>query len=151
MASETQKAGWDLLPDSDRERAAAILAACPQLGSVEAALAFSTRLLMAYRLPEADARTVAHCLVRADLRGVDTHGIQYLPHYLGRVEKGLINPTPKLKMEQATAYFKNSSVEIMPKKEALLLGRELVPAFEAGCRDDDAPRQARRHFDADGG
>lgn len=70
--------------------------------SVEAALAFSTRLLMAYRLPEADARTVAHCLVRADLRGVDTHGIQYLPHYLGRVEKGLINPTPKLKMEQAT-------------------------------------------------
>ena len=39
MASETQKAGWDLLPDADWERAAAILAACPQLGSVEAALA----------------------------------------------------------------------------------------------------------------
>ena len=70
--------------------------------SVDDALAFATRLLMAYRLPEADARTVAHCLVRADLRGVDTHGIQYLPHYLGRVEKGLINPTPRLKVEQVT-------------------------------------------------
>ena len=39
MASETQKAGWDLLPVADRERAAAMLAACPQLGSADAALA----------------------------------------------------------------------------------------------------------------
>lgn len=39
MVSETQKAGWDLLLAADRERAAAILAACPQLGSVDAALA----------------------------------------------------------------------------------------------------------------
>ena len=70
--------------------------------SMDSALDFATRLLMAYRLPEADAEVVAHCLVRADMRGVDTHGIQYLPHYLGRVEKGLINPTPKLKIEQVT-------------------------------------------------
>ena len=59
---------------------------------VAEATAFAVRLLMAHKLPEADARTVAHCLVLADLRGVDTHGIQYLPHYLGRVDKGLINP-----------------------------------------------------------
>lgn len=39
MASDTQKAGWDLLPDAERDRAAAILAACPYLGSVDAALA----------------------------------------------------------------------------------------------------------------
>ena len=70
--------------------------------AVDDALSFATRLLMAYKLPEPDAKTVAHCLVRADLRGVDTHGVQYLPHYLGRVEKGLINPTPKLKVEART-------------------------------------------------
>jgi LDH2 family malate/lactate/ureidoglycolate dehydrogenase len=67
------------------------------------ATAFATRLLMAYRLSETDAATVAHCLVRADLRGVDTHGIQYLPHYLGRVEKGLINPKPDLQLEQKSS------------------------------------------------
>jgi GNAT superfamily N-acetyltransferase len=39
VATETQKAGWDLLPAADRERAAALLAACPQLGSADAALA----------------------------------------------------------------------------------------------------------------
>lgn len=67
--------------------------------TVENATAFAVRLLKAHGLPEGDARTVAHCLVRADLRGVDTHGIQYLPHYLGRVDKGLINPRPALKIE----------------------------------------------------
>ena len=70
--------------------------------SVADAMAFTTRLLMAHQLPEADAKTVAHCLVRADLRGVDTHGIQYLEHYLDRVEKGLINPRPNLQVEQKT-------------------------------------------------
>lgn len=71
--------------------------------SVEQATAFAVRLLMAHKLPEADAKVVAHCLVLADLRGVDTHGIQYLPHYLGRVDKGLINPRPELKLEKKTS------------------------------------------------
>jgi LDH2 family malate/lactate/ureidoglycolate dehydrogenase len=73
-----------------------------RFATADDATAFAVRLLTAYRLPADDAATVAHCLVRADLRGVDTHGIQYLPHYLGRVEKGLINPTPDLQLEQKT-------------------------------------------------
>jgi LDH2 family malate/lactate/ureidoglycolate dehydrogenase len=64
--------------------------------------AFGRRLLIAHGLPEADAAVVAGCLVRADLRGVDTHGLQYLPHYLERVRRGLINPRPDLKVEQVT-------------------------------------------------
>jgi LDH2 family malate/lactate/ureidoglycolate dehydrogenase len=70
--------------------------------TVEDATQFAVRLMMAFKVPEADARTIAHCLVLADLRGVDTHGIQYLPHYLGRVDKGLINPRPELAIEQKT-------------------------------------------------
>ena len=54
----------------------------------EAAEAFCRRLLVAHDLPEADAATVARCLVKADLRGVDTHGLQTLPHYLDRVRRG---------------------------------------------------------------
>src|SRR3546814_15652422 len=57
---------------------------------------------MANGVPERDAQIVADCLVRADLRGVDTHGIQYLPQYLGRVRKGLVNPAPNLKVEKTT-------------------------------------------------
>jgi LDH2 family malate/lactate/ureidoglycolate dehydrogenase len=64
--------------------------------------AFGRRLLIAHGLPEEDAAIVAGCLVRADLRGIDTHGLQYLPHYLDRVRKGLINPRPDLTVERVT-------------------------------------------------
>src|ERR1700721_3410438 len=68
----------------------------------EAAEIFGRRLLVAHDLPEEDAATVARCLVKADLRGVDTHGLQTLPHYLDRVRRGLINPRPNLKVERVT-------------------------------------------------
>ena len=74
----------------------------PFYATVEAAEAFGRRLLLAHGLPEKDADIVASCLVRADLRGVDTHGLQYLPHYLNRVRRGLINPKPDLKVERVT-------------------------------------------------
>lgn len=64
--------------------------------------AFGQRLLTAAGLPEADAAIVADCLVRADLRGVDTHGLQLLPHYLKRVRLGLVNARPELKVEPVT-------------------------------------------------
>jgi LDH2 family malate/lactate/ureidoglycolate dehydrogenase len=68
----------------------------------ELAEAFGRSLLLAHGLPEEDAATVARCLVKADLRGVDTHGLQTLPHYLERVRRGLINPCPDLKVQRIT-------------------------------------------------
>jgi LDH2 family malate/lactate/ureidoglycolate dehydrogenase len=68
----------------------------------EEAEAFGRRLLLHHGLPAADAATVARCLVRADLRGVDTHGLQFLPHYLARVRAGLINPRPSLTPKRVT-------------------------------------------------
>ncbi len=62
----------------------------------EEADAFAKALLTAHGVPKKDAATVAACLVRADLRGVDTHGLTRLPGYLDRVRRGLINPKPKL-------------------------------------------------------
>src|SRR4029077_11215776 len=59
-------------------------------------------LLIAHGLPANDAKTVAHCLVHADLRGVDTHGICRLPGYLDRLRRGLINATPKLAPRRVT-------------------------------------------------
>jgi len=68
----------------------------------EAADAFVRRLLATHGVPEQDAATVAACLVSADLRGVDTHGIARLPGYLDRLRRGLINPRPQLAPQRVT-------------------------------------------------
>src|SRR4029079_10782388 len=70
--------------------------------SAEAAEAFTKQLMLAHGLPELDAEIVAHCLVSAHLRGVDTHGIARLPVYLDRVRRGLINAKPNLEPERVT-------------------------------------------------
>ena len=74
----------------------------PFYAAVEAAEAFGRRLLVAHGLSEEDAAIMAGCLVRADLRGVDTHGLQFLPQYLDRVRRGLVNPKPNLVVERVT-------------------------------------------------
>jgi LDH2 family malate/lactate/ureidoglycolate dehydrogenase len=68
--------------------------------AADAALEFVARILVAEGIPPPDARTIAACLVRADLRGVDTHGISRLPVYIERLRRKLINPTPILKTER---------------------------------------------------
>lgn len=64
-----------------------------------AASGFAAALLQAAGVPPADAEIAARCLVRADLRGVDTHGMIRLPGYLDRIAKGLVDPAPKLAFE----------------------------------------------------
>src|SRR5712671_1149421 len=70
--------------------------------SAEAADGFVRALLRAHKVPDEDAVVIARCLVSADLRGVDTHGICRLPGYLDRVRRGLINPRPTLKPHRVT-------------------------------------------------
>jgi LDH2 family malate/lactate/ureidoglycolate dehydrogenase len=74
----------------------------PSYAAVDDALAFGRRLLVAHGLSEADAAIMAGCMVCADLRGVDTHGLQFLPQYLDRVRRGLVNPKPNLVVKQIT-------------------------------------------------
>jgi LDH2 family malate/lactate/ureidoglycolate dehydrogenase len=66
------------------------------------ARAFAVRLLVSNGIPPADAATVAGCLVQADLRGVDTHGLMRLPGYLERIRTGMLNRTPKLVFDKKT-------------------------------------------------
>jgi LDH2 family malate/lactate/ureidoglycolate dehydrogenase len=70
--------------------------------TADAADAFVRALLAAHNVPAEDAAIIAHCLVSADLRGVDTHGICRLPGYLDRVRKGLINARPQLTPKRVT-------------------------------------------------
>jgi len=54
-------------------------------------------------VPPEDAATVAEILVEANLRGVDTHGIYLSNVYVRRLQKGLINPSPKFHFEKRRA------------------------------------------------
>jgi L-2-hydroxycarboxylate dehydrogenase (NAD+) len=53
-----------------------------------------------YGLPAADARLVAEGLVRADLRGVWSHGVARVPMYAERLRRGLIDPTPRVTLQR---------------------------------------------------
>ena len=59
-------------------------------------------------IPEADGLLVANALVHANLRGVDSHGVMRVSHYVRRLEAGSINPKPQFKVETTglvTAYL----------------------------------------------
>ena len=43
---------------------------------------------------------VTECLIETSLRGVDSHGIRLLPHYVNVVKSGRINSNPSIKFEQ---------------------------------------------------
>lgn len=53
---------------------------------------FGIRLLEAAGVESAKAKLIAESLVTGNLRGVDSHGIALLPHYLDQVEAGDVEP-----------------------------------------------------------
>jgi LDH2 family malate/lactate/ureidoglycolate dehydrogenase len=69
----------------------------------EEAEKFAREVLVAHDVPAADADIVATCLVRADLRGVETHGLVRLTGYLARIRSGLLNPAPTLSPQRVTS------------------------------------------------
>ena len=50
-------------------------------------------------LEQHDAQVVSGYLVETNLRGVDSHGVARLPHYLRRIHQGSINPRPQMTVE----------------------------------------------------
>ena len=49
-------------------------------------------------VPAAHAREVAACLIKAELRGVDSHGLVRLPVYARRIQAGVVNARPDIRM-----------------------------------------------------
>ncbi|KAK8051576.1 hypothetical protein PG993_002961 [Apiospora rasikravindrae] len=66
------------------------------------AQAFTEAVLRGNGAPPDHARTVAECLVAADLRGVDTHGVNRLPSYMARVRAGVLDATASPTLTQVT-------------------------------------------------
>ena len=79
------------------------MTAVPQaLIPYDESLRFATDCFVALGVSRIDSERSALGLVEADLCGVDTHGIQRLPVYIGRLEKGLINKAPDIRFDMKT-------------------------------------------------
>jgi LDH2 family malate/lactate/ureidoglycolate dehydrogenase len=60
--------------------------------------AFTTDIFEKAGLREKDAAMVAEGLVKADLRGIGSHGVSRIPMYLERLQRGVVNPKPEIKV-----------------------------------------------------
>jgi LDH2 family malate/lactate/ureidoglycolate dehydrogenase len=56
------------------------------------AQSFVEGVLQGNGVPPASASIIANCLVLADLRGVDTHGVNRIPSYMARIRQGVLSP-----------------------------------------------------------
>lgn len=61
-------------------------------------IAWGQSMFVAAGMTGADAGIIAHDLVKANLRGVDSHGVSRIPMYLERLSHGLVNPRPEVKV-----------------------------------------------------
>jgi uncharacterized oxidoreductase len=64
--------------------------------------ALATRIFAALGVPVGDAAWVARLLVRANLRGHDSHGVIRVPQYAGSIRKGDTNPRPAMQVLHET-------------------------------------------------
>ncbi|HXG03924.1 MAG TPA: Ldh family oxidoreductase [Candidatus Binatia bacterium] len=62
----------------------------------------TTEIFAARGVPRADAAWVATLLVRANLRGHDSHGVIRVPHYVRAMKAGEVNPRPQVRVERQT-------------------------------------------------
>ncbi|SPO06766.1 related to malate/L-lactate dehydrogenase [Cephalotrichum gorgonifer] len=82
--------------------------------------ALAKAILVSHGVPDDRASLVASSLLLADLRGVDTHGINRLPGYIARLTAGVVDPAPTLAFETKTPVM-------------ALLDAKNTFGFVAGC------------------
>jgi LDH2 family malate/lactate/ureidoglycolate dehydrogenase len=78
------------------------------------------------------ARTVASGLVWTSLRGIESHGIRLLPHYIDGVRGGRLNPNPDMRFEQ-------------PARAAGVLDADHTFGHAAGARAMEHAIELARH------
>jgi ureidoglycolate dehydrogenase (NAD+) len=104
--------------------------------------AFAARLFASRGMSQPHAEQVADVLVWADLRGIDSHGVERLPSYLSLIERGAMNPkaAPVLH-DAAPAMFRIDADRaagpvpmIMAADEAMRRARTFGIAMGLVCR-----------------
>jgi len=73
------------------------------LVTADALRSFANAALLKAGAREDVAGYVSEGLVQTSLRGVDSHGIRLLPHYIEAVKGGRINPNPDYRFKKTSA------------------------------------------------
>ncbi|SFR10657.1 Ldh family oxidoreductase [Desulfoscipio geothermicus] len=60
-------------------------------------------VLKGYGVPEENADITASVMISASLRGIDSHGIAYLPVYVERIKRGVVDPKAQPEIVTETA------------------------------------------------
>ncbi|KAI1608305.1 malate/L-lactate dehydrogenase [Exophiala viscosa] len=63
---------------------------------------FARDILVGNGVPFHNADVVAKCLVAADLREIDTHGVNRIPSYMQRIRQGVLDPKAEPTISQTT-------------------------------------------------
>ena len=63
---------------------------------------FITDVLTSNNVPTDNAAIIAKCLTAADLRGVDTHGMNRIPSYMERIRRGVLDPAAQPTLTKIT-------------------------------------------------
>ena len=75
----------------------------PQRFDYDILLRFSCDVLERLEVPPQDAKQVAECLLLAELRGVDSHGLVRLPVYISRIWAKVVKAQPHITVESRYA------------------------------------------------
>lgn len=97
---------------------------------------FAVSILTASGVPSDRANLVADGLVLADLRGVDTHGINRLAGYIARIRHGVLDPNPSLSFVQKSPVMALLDAQhtfgFVAGSYAIDKGIEMAEAFGVG-------------------
>jgi Malate/L-lactate dehydrogenase len=63
---------------------------------------FAEAVLRGNSVSQDNAAIIAKALVQADLRGVDSHGVNRIPSYMSRIRQGLLDPKAEPAVTQVT-------------------------------------------------
>ncbi|MGH7264173.1 MAG: Ldh family oxidoreductase [Candidatus Rokuibacteriota bacterium] len=96
--------------------------------------AFTREVFVQAGMPSEDAAIEAEVLVWANLRGVDSHGVLRVPWYVEMVDKGDMNPRPKIQVvkETAATLLIDADRAFGPVVTVMAMTRAIDKAREAG-------------------
>src|SRR5205814_9204945 len=73
---------------------------------------FAADIFAARDVPRDDAEWIATLLVRANLRGHDSHGVIRVPQYCAALKSGHLNPAPKIQLDRKSTRLNSSHLGI---------------------------------------
>jgi LDH2 family malate/lactate/ureidoglycolate dehydrogenase len=100
----------------------------------DALTTFTRDVFVRVGLPPEDAAIEAEVLVWANLRGVDSHGVLRIPWYVELVDKGEMNPRPKIQVvkETAATLLIDADHALGPVVTTFAMRRAVAKARDAG-------------------